>query len=131
MCLYILMERKFLQTVYICSDSHAICPNKAGATLNIIKKAPAKALIEKHSRDFRGKLNDGEAIKLTGLSRNTYYKIQERISDRAESVIIRVRFNKNECYFFDVIIRQLRFKYIIICIIFARMVFIMHVIALV
>ena len=53
---------------------------KSGATLHIKKKAPAKALIEKHSRDFRGTLTDGEVMKLTGLSRNTYYKYKKELA---------------------------------------------------
>ena len=58
---------------------------KSGATLHIKKKAPAKALIEKHSRDFRGTLTDGEVIKLTGLSRNTYYKYKKELAAELNS----------------------------------------------
>ena len=53
---------------------------KKGTTLHIKKKAPAKALIEKHSKDFRGTLPDGEVMKLIGLSRNTYYKYKKELT---------------------------------------------------
>ena len=50
-----------------------------GATLNIKKKAPAKEIILKHSKDFYGTLSDSEVIKLAGLSRNTYYKYKKEL----------------------------------------------------
>ncbi len=50
-----------------------------GKTLNVKKKAPAQAIILKHSRDFNGTLNDIECMKLTGLSRNTYYKYKREL----------------------------------------------------
>ena len=50
-----------------------------GASLNIKKKAPAKEIILKHSKDFYGTLSDSEVIKLTGLSRNTYYKYKKEL----------------------------------------------------
>lgn len=53
---------------------------KQGAILNIKKKAPAKEIILKHSRDFKGNLNDSEVMKLTGLSRNTYYKYKKELT---------------------------------------------------
>ena len=53
---------------------------KSGAKLNIKKKQPAKDIIEKHSKDFRGSLNDIEVMKLTGLSRNTYYKYKRELA---------------------------------------------------
>lgn len=53
---------------------------KQGAKLNIKKKAPAKELIYKYSRDFRGTLNDLDVMKLTGLSRNTYYKYKKEVA---------------------------------------------------
>lgn len=55
---------------------------KAGAKLNVKKKAPAMAIIEKHSRDFRGTLSDSEVMKLTGLSRNTYYKYKKELANQ-------------------------------------------------
>ncbi len=53
---------------------------KKGTTLHIKKKTPAKALIEKHSKDFRGTLPDGKVMKLVGLSRNTYYKYKKELT---------------------------------------------------
>ena len=47
---------------------------KKGKKLKVKKAAPAKEIILKHSKSFDGTLSDIECIKLTGLSRNTYYK---------------------------------------------------------
>ena len=52
---------------------------KPGSKLNIKKKAPAKELIIKHSKDFNGTLSDGNCIKLIGISRNTYYKYKREL----------------------------------------------------
>ena len=52
---------------------------KQGSVLNVKKKAPAKKLIEKHSKTFGGSLNDIECIKLIGISRNTYYKYKKEL----------------------------------------------------
>lgn len=54
---------------------------RQGAKLNIKKKAPAKEIILKHSRDFYGTLNDAETMKLAGLARNTYYKYKKEITE--------------------------------------------------
>ena len=35
--------------------------------------------MKKHSRSFLGTLTDEETMKLTGLSRNTYYKYKKEI----------------------------------------------------
>lgn len=53
---------------------------KKGAKLKIKKKQPCKNIILKHSKDFRGTLNDNECMKLTGLSRNTYYKYKKELT---------------------------------------------------
>ena len=45
-----------------------------GRKLTTKKSIEAKAIIAKHAKDFGGSLSDTEVIKLTGLSRNTYYK---------------------------------------------------------
>ena len=58
---------------------------KQGAKLNIKKKQPAKEMILKHSKDFRGNLNDSEVMKLTGLSRNTYYKYKKELSQECSN----------------------------------------------
>ena len=52
---------------------------KRGNTLTIKKAAPAKEIILKHSKAFNGTLSDIECIKLTGLSRNTYYKYKREL----------------------------------------------------
>lgn len=45
-----------------------------GTKLVTKKSIVAKEVILKHSKDFNGSLSDVEVMKLTGLSRNTYYK---------------------------------------------------------
>ena len=45
-----------------------------GTKLVTKKSIAAKEVILKHSKDFNGSLSDIEVMKLTGLSRNTYYK---------------------------------------------------------
>ena len=47
---------------------------KKGERLETKKAAECKELIRRHSCDFGGSLSDPELIRLTGLSRNTYYK---------------------------------------------------------
>ena len=54
---------------------------KKGSKLNVKKSAPSKEIILKHSKDFGGNLNDIECIKLTGLSRNTYYKYKRELKE--------------------------------------------------
>ncbi|MCD7774143.1 MAG: recombinase family protein [Clostridiales bacterium] len=54
---------------------------RQGAKLNVKKKEPAKAIILKHSKDFKGTLNDAEVIKLAGISRNTYYKYKKELAN--------------------------------------------------
>ena len=52
---------------------------KKGSKLVTKKSIEKKAEIRKHSRDFGGTLNDVECMKLTGLSRNTFYKYKAEI----------------------------------------------------
>ena len=52
---------------------------RKGNKLKIKKSAPAKEIILKHSKSFNGTLSDIECIKLTGLSRNTYYKYKTEL----------------------------------------------------
>lgn len=52
---------------------------REGAKLNIKKAAPAKAIIRQHSRTFGGSLSEAETMKLTGLSRNTYFKYKREL----------------------------------------------------
>lgn len=55
---------------------------RPGNILTIKKKAPAKEIIRKHSKDFGGSLADSEVIELAKISRNTFYKYKREI--RAE-----------------------------------------------
>ena len=50
-----------------------------GRKLITKKSIEAKAVIREHSKDFGGTLDDTECMKLTGLSRNTYYKYKREI----------------------------------------------------
>ena len=40
-------------------------------------------VIVKHSKDFNGTLADVDVMKLTGLSRNTYYKYKGELKEAA------------------------------------------------
>ncbi|MBS5506050.1 MAG: recombinase family protein [Oscillospiraceae bacterium] len=50
-----------------------------GRKLTTQKSLAAKEIIKKHAKDFCGTLADTEVIKLTGLSRNTYYKYKREL----------------------------------------------------
>jgi DNA invertase Pin-like site-specific DNA recombinase len=50
-----------------------------GAKLTTKKSIAAKDIILKHSKDFYGTLADVDVMKLTGLSRNTYYKYKREL----------------------------------------------------
>lgn len=52
---------------------------KPGAKLITKKSVAAKQIIIKHSKDFNGSLSDPEVMKLTDLSKNTYYKYKREI----------------------------------------------------
>ncbi len=52
---------------------------KQGAKLTTKKSIEAKAQIQKYSKDFDGTLPDADVMKLTGLSRNTYYKYKREM----------------------------------------------------
>ena len=54
---------------------------RQGAKLTTKKSVAAKEVIQKHSRDFCGTLDDTEVMKLTGLSRNTYYKYKRELKE--------------------------------------------------
>lgn len=56
---------------------------KQGTTLTTKKSIAAKEVIKKHSKDFSGTLDDIEVMKLTGLSRNTYYKYKKELKEVA------------------------------------------------
>ena len=52
---------------------------KQGIKLITRKSVESKRLIQKHSKDFCGLLNDADCIKLIGISRNTYYKYKKEL----------------------------------------------------
>lgn len=54
---------------------------KQGAKLIVKKAAIAKEQIKKHAKTFGGTLDDADCIKLTGLSRNTYYKYKKELKE--------------------------------------------------
>ena len=45
-----------------------------GTKLTTQKSIKTKELIKKYSKDFEGTLSDKEVMKITGVSRNSYYK---------------------------------------------------------
>jgi len=47
-----------------------------GAKITTKKSLAIKEVIEHHSKDFGGSLNDAECMKLAGCARNTYYKVK-------------------------------------------------------
>ena len=52
-----------------------------GTKVETKKSKASKEIILKHSKDFNGTLEDAEVIKLTGLSRNTYYKYKKELRE--------------------------------------------------
>ena len=48
------------------------------------KSIKAKAEIRKHSKDFGGSLSDKDVIRLTGLSRNTFYKYKRELAETGQ-----------------------------------------------
>ena len=54
---------------------------KQGAKLTTKKSISAKEEIIKYSKDFSGTLADADVMKLTGLSRNTYYKYKRELKE--------------------------------------------------
>lgn len=57
---------------------------KQGTILTTKKSMESKPVILKHSKDFNGTLDDSEVMKLTGLSRNTYYKYKRELKEQGE-----------------------------------------------
>lgn len=53
-----------------------------GTKLITKKSIEAKEIIEKHSIDFCGNLTDKEVIKLTGISRNSFYKYKKELKEK-------------------------------------------------
>jgi len=50
-----------------------------GTILTTKKSIECKAIIQKHSKDFGGSLEDPDVIKLCGCSRNSYYKYKKEL----------------------------------------------------
>ena len=50
-----------------------------GKKLTTKKSIDAKEVMLRHCKDFGGALNDGEVMKLCGISRNTFYKYKREI----------------------------------------------------
>lgn len=55
-----------------------------GVKLITKKSVAAKQIITKHSKDFNGTLNDIEVMRLTGLSRNTFYKYKRELKQATD-----------------------------------------------
>ena len=53
-----------------------------GTTLTTKKASQCKAIIQKHSKDFGGSLEDPDVIKLCGCSRNSYYKYKRDLKTK-------------------------------------------------
>jgi DNA invertase Pin-like site-specific DNA recombinase len=56
---------------------------REGVKLTTKKSLEAKQMIQKYSRDFGGSLEDPEVMKLTGVSRNSYYKYKRELREEA------------------------------------------------
>ena len=56
---------------------------KQGERLETRKAAECKEIIRRHSCDFGGSLSDRELIRLTGLSRNSFYKYKRELKEEA------------------------------------------------
>ena len=50
-----------------------------GTTLTTKKSIDCKSIIQKHSKDFGGTLEDPDVMKLCGCSRNSYYKYKRKL----------------------------------------------------
>lgn len=57
---------------------------RPGAKLTTKKSVAAKQIIMKHSKDFNGTLSDPDVMKLTDLSRNTYYKYKRELKEATQ-----------------------------------------------
>ena len=71
---------------------------RPGNKLNIKKKAPAMEMIRQKSRDFEGSLNDIDMMKLTGLSRNTYYKYKKELRETMQQELGGFVNSINSCF---------------------------------
>lgn len=58
---------------------------RKGTKLTTKKSIEAKKIIKAKSKDFDGANNDIDCMKLTGLSRNTYYKYKRELMEEIQS----------------------------------------------
>lgn len=58
--------------------------NQVGKKLVTKKSIQAKEQIKKYSKDFQGTLSDVDAMKLIGISRNSYYKYKREIIEEQD-----------------------------------------------
>ena len=58
-----------------------------GSTLTTKKSVECKAIIQKHSKDFGGNLEDPDVIKLCGCSRNSYYKYKRELKLQIDTIL--------------------------------------------
>lgn len=55
-----------------------------GTKLTTKKSLASKEAIRKHSIDFGGSLSDADCIKLTGISRNSFYKYKRELKEETQ-----------------------------------------------
>lgn len=58
---------------------------RKGQTVTTKKSIAAKELIKKYSRDFDGTLTDVDAIKIVGVSRNSYFKYKRELKEETNA----------------------------------------------
>ena len=58
---------------------------KPGAKLHIKNKAERMQKIREKSKDFNGTMTDNEVIKITGISRGTYYKYKKELIEQLQA----------------------------------------------
>lgn len=59
---------------------------KPGAKLTTKKSIAMKEIIQKHSKDFGGSLNDVDCMRLCGIARNSYYKYKKELKQELEEL---------------------------------------------
>ena len=72
-----------IETARLAGNQIGGVPGKKLTTKKSIEK---KAEIQKHAIDFGGTLNDIDCMKLTGLSRNTYYKYKRELKTELDLI---------------------------------------------
>lgn len=59
-----------------------------GRKLSVKKSIKAKEDIKKYSKEFYGSLNDVDAIKMVGVSRNSYYKYKRELLEEESDKLV-------------------------------------------